>query len=166
MLSYKNKNRVFYAPAEHLSSDRQVVFLLEKADNRDVIEALLVIEDSLDRHPPDCKQLCYNLIGQLRNRQNTSLVAEFMSAHLSASLERWEAVYLSKLLLGCRALACLAPALRDDYDHLVSEPALLLEQLLMNMKVRGGVSHERECASWIGGVSHEYGGMGQAVLCT
>ena len=73
MLSYKNKNRVFYAPAEHLSSDRQVVFLLEKADNRDVIEALLVIEDSLDRHPPDCKQLCYNLIGQLRNRQNTAL---------------------------------------------------------------------------------------------
>ena len=147
MLSYKNKNRVFYAPAEHLSSDRQVVFLLEKADNRDVIEALLVIEDSLDRHPPDCKQLCYNLIGQLRNRQNTALVAEFMSAHLSASLERWEVVYLNKLLLGCRALACLAPALRDDYDHLVNEPALLLEQLLMNMKVRGGVSHEHACVS-------------------
>ena len=49
-------------------------------------------------------------------------------------------VYLSKLLLGCRARACLSPVLRDDYDHLVSEPALLPEQLLMNMKVRGGVS--------------------------
>ena len=119
-----------------LVDESQVVFLLEKNGERNLTDAMILIENSFDKSVNDCKVLCYNLIAQFNNKQNTAIVAEFMLLEMQGHLESVEIAYLEQLIVGCKALEFLPNSMKSDYDHLIGEPLLLLEQLLMNLKVR------------------------------
>nr|XP_033807345.1 zinc finger FYVE domain-containing protein 26 isoform X2 [Geotrypetes seraphini] len=107
-----------------------LLHLLEACDSRKALQLLLRITnsdmrlavclESLDQHPD--MAACHFLADYL--------ISYFHKELLPTQLNEIQAVYIgSKVLMALPELAC------KDYEHLVSRPLLILEQLLMNMKV-------------------------------
>lgn len=82
-----------------------------------------------------CLAICDSLLSQNLHVGQTLFIIQFMLTNLPSLLSP---VRMEKLLctkMGAKALLCLPDSARPNYEHLVSRPPLLLEQLLMNMKV-------------------------------
>ena len=82
-----------------------------------------------------CLSICDSLLSQNLPVGQTLFIIQFMLTNLSSLLSpvRMERLVCTKM--GAKALLCLPGSARPNYEHLVSRPPLLLEQLLMNMKV-------------------------------
>ena len=79
--------------------------------------------------------ICESLLSQNLHVGQTLFIIQFMLTNLPSLLSP---IRIEKLLctkMGAKALLCLPGPARPHYEHLVSRPPLLLEQLLMNMKV-------------------------------
>ncbi|KAK2826639.1 hypothetical protein Q5P01_020853 [Channa striata] len=86
----------------------------------DFVVGLDVCERALDRRPG--LAACHFL-------------ADYLTLHFQRQVSpaRWR--HIHALHLGSKVLLTLPPAARQDYFSLLSEPLLMLEQLLMNLKV-------------------------------
>ena len=95
--------------------------------------------------------ICESLLTQNLHVSQTLFIIQFMLTNLPSLLSP---VRIEKLLctkMGAKALLCLPDSARPNYEHLVSRPPLLLEQLLMNMKVEWAakVFQRIQVRSWI-----------------
>lgn len=122
-----------------LVDEAQVLFLLEGDVTRRRSDALRILEDKLSDDVSEFKSLCSHLMEQCTDERNTSLVADFLLREAAHALDEEEEVRLRKRVLGCDMLQCVNDATKVDYRHLVDEPLLLFEQLLMNAQVRAGL---------------------------
>ena len=97
------------------------------------MSAYRILEGVAD--PAMALSICDSLLTQNLRVGQTLFIIQFMLTNLPSLLSagRLEALLWTKM--GAKALLCLPQAARPDYEHLVSRPPLLLEQLLMNMKV-------------------------------
>uniref|UniRef100_A0A3B5KZW3 Zinc finger FYVE domain-containing protein 26 n=1 Tax=Xiphophorus couchianus TaxID=32473 RepID=A0A3B5KZW3_9TELE len=86
----------------------------------DVAVALDVCEHTLDRRPG--LAACHFL-------------ADYLTVHFQRQVSPARRRHIHALHLGSKVLLTLPPASRQDYFPLLSEPMLMLEQLLMNLKV-------------------------------
>ncbi|XP_054913049.1 zinc finger FYVE domain-containing protein 26 isoform X2 [Poeciliopsis prolifica] len=86
----------------------------------DVAVALDVCEHALDRRPG--LAACHFL-------------ADYLTVHFQRQVSPARRRHIHALHLGSKVLLTLPPAARQDYFPLLSEPMLMLEQLLMNLKV-------------------------------
>ncbi|KAJ7988765.1 hypothetical protein DPEC_G00312610 [Dallia pectoralis] len=62
-------------------------------------------------------------------------LADYLTLHFQSQVSPARRCHIYNLHLGSKVLLTLPPASREDYFSLLSEPLLLLEQLLMNLKV-------------------------------
>ena len=79
--------------------------------------------------------ICDSLLSQNLHVGQTLFILQFMLTNLSSLLSPVRTERLLCTKMGAKALLCLPVSARPNYEHLVSRPPLLLEQLLMNMKV-------------------------------
>ncbi|MED6249864.1 hypothetical protein ATANTOWER_020929 [Ataeniobius toweri] len=86
----------------------------------DVAVGLDVCEHALDRRPG--LAACHFL-------------ADYLTLHFQRQVSPARRRHIHALHLGSKVLLTLPPASRQDYFPLLSEPMLMLEQLLMNLKV-------------------------------
>ncbi|KAM4724156.1 zinc finger FYVE domain-containing protein 26 isoform 2-T3 [Anableps anableps] len=86
----------------------------------DVAVALDVCEHALDRRPG--LAACHFL-------------ADYLTLHFQRQVSPARRRHIHALHLGSKVLLTLPPASRQDYFPLLSDPMLMLEQLLMNLKV-------------------------------
>ncbi|KAM4542256.1 zinc finger FYVE domain-containing protein 26 isoform 2-T2 [Odontesthes bonariensis] len=86
----------------------------------DFIVALDVCEHALDRRPG--LAACHFL-------------ADYLTLHFQRQVSPARRQHIHTLHLGSKVLLTLPQAARQDYFHLLSDPLLMLEQLLMNLKV-------------------------------
>ena len=84
--------------------------------------------------------ICDSLLKQNLHVSQTLFLIQFMLLNLPEQLSPIRRGQLICTKIGAKALLCLPEAARPNYDHLVSRPLLLLEQLLMNMKVEWAAS--------------------------
>ncbi|XP_068109450.1 zinc finger FYVE domain-containing protein 26 isoform X2 [Hyperolius riggenbachi] len=62
-------------------------------------------------------------------------LAEYLLAHFQKNLLDMRYYEVRNTYMGSKVLLALPEAAHEDYEHLISSPLLLLEQLLMNMKI-------------------------------
>ncbi|XP_070834596.1 zinc finger FYVE domain-containing protein 26 isoform X2 [Chaetodon trifascialis] len=86
----------------------------------DFVVGLNVCERALDRRPG--LAACHFL-------------ADYLTLHFQRQVSPARRRHIHALHLGSKVLLTLPPAARQDYFPLLSEPLLMLEQLLMNLKV-------------------------------
>ncbi|XP_071385189.1 zinc finger FYVE domain-containing protein 26 [Centroberyx affinis] len=86
----------------------------------DFVVGLEVCERALDRRPG--LAACHFL-------------ADYLTLHFQSQVSPARRRHIHALHLGSKVLLTLPPAARQDYFPLLSEPLLMLEQLLMNLKV-------------------------------
>ena len=84
--------------------------------------------------------ICNSLLKQNLHVSQTLFLIQFMLINLHDHLSPIRTSQLLCTKIGAKALLCLPEVSRPNYEHLVSRPLLLLEQLLMNMKVEWAVS--------------------------
>uniref|UniRef100_A0A4W5JE58 Uncharacterized protein n=1 Tax=Hucho hucho TaxID=62062 RepID=A0A4W5JE58_9TELE len=86
----------------------------------DLTLGLEVCEHALDRRPG--LAACHFL-------------ANYLTLHFHSQVSPARRRHIHDLHLGSKVLLTLPPGARQDYFPLLSEPLLMLEQLLMNLKV-------------------------------
>ena len=79
--------------------------------------------------------ICEKLLMKKMAAQSVVFVISYMLTYLSAELSVRQKMNLICTKMGTMALMSLPEHARPDYEHLVSKPELLLEQLLMNTKI-------------------------------
>uniref|UniRef100_A0A3B3Y0T4 Zinc finger FYVE domain-containing protein 26 n=1 Tax=Poecilia mexicana TaxID=48701 RepID=A0A3B3Y0T4_9TELE len=105
----------------HLLEEEQTDEAFELLESiSDVAVALDVCEHALDRRPG--LAACHFL-------------ADYLTVHFQRQVSPARLRHIHALHLGSKVLLTLPPASRQDYFPLLSEPMLMLEQLLMNLKV-------------------------------
>lgn len=108
------KQLLTHSPEEHMKAYR----ILEGLQDHDM-----------------CLAICDSLLSQNLHVGQTLFILQFMLTNLSSMLSPVRIERLLCTKMGAKALLCLPDSARPNYEHLVSRPPLLLEQLLMNMKV-------------------------------
>ena len=108
------KQLLSHNPEEHMKAYR----ILESLQDHDMTLAI-----------------CDSLLSQNLHVGQTLFILQFMLTNLSSLLSPVRTERLLCTKMGAKALLCLPVSARPNYEHLVSRPPLLLEQLLMNMKV-------------------------------
>jgi len=109
------------------------MFDLLEGDSPDPIAAQQVL-DGL----PDNKltlKVCESVLEQCTDFQTTIFMLHYMLTRLVQCIHVARVQDYSNRLLGAKALLCLPTQVRKEYESLVSEPMLLVEQLLIDMKV-------------------------------
>lgn len=99
----------------------------------DHMKAYGILEEIQDHNM--CLSICESLLSQNLPVGQTLFLIQFMLTNLSSLLSPVRIERLVCTKIGAKALLCLPGSARPNYEHLVSRPPLLLEQLLMNMKV-------------------------------
>lgn len=97
------------------------------------MKAYAILEEIQDHDM--CLAICESLLLQNLPVGQTLFLIQFMLTNLSSLLSPVRIERLICTKMGAKALLCLPGSARPNYEHLVSRPPLLLEQLLMNMKV-------------------------------
>ncbi|XP_075700633.1 zinc finger FYVE domain-containing protein 26 isoform X2 [Rhinoderma darwinii] len=65
----------------------------------------------------------------------SQFLSEYLLAHFSSSLLEMRCNDIRNIFLGSKVLLALPECAHSNYEHLISSPLLMLEQLLMNMKI-------------------------------
>ncbi|XP_048586399.1 zinc finger FYVE domain-containing protein 26-like isoform X2 [Nematostella vectensis] len=128
-----------WAEVENLPSEihqtikeSQLKHLLESSPE-DSMSAYRILESIQEQQM--ALAICESLLQQNLHVSQTLFIIQFMLTNLYPHLSpvRRKGLLLTKM--GAKALLCLPEEARPNYEHLVSSPSLLLEQLLMNLKV-------------------------------
>ena len=94
-----------------------------------------ILEQMKRQNPMECTKVCLNIMDRLTNKKYSAMLISFVRKNLCHTLSEDEIQRLCVCHLGCQALLCLPNHMQPEYDHLITSPLVLLEQLLMNMKV-------------------------------
>ncbi|KAI8788313.1 zinc finger FYVE domain-containing protein 26 [Biomphalaria glabrata] len=111
------------------------VHYLLTLESPDTLTAFQLLDTLLNTSPAECLSVCQTLIGSLVQPREIKFVLSFMLRYLSNLLPSVDLEDLMLRRIGAKALMCLPSRLQAEYNHLISCPRLILEQLLMNMKV-------------------------------
>ncbi|XP_069118425.1 uncharacterized protein [Argopecten irradians] len=117
--------------------EHQVISLLEQKPSQpsENNKAFLVLEGVKVISSDECLALCQKLLEKLANQRDVLFIASYIITQLKPLLPDDKKDQLKMIHMGAKVLLCLPSSVRGEYCHLVSSPALLIEQLLMNMKI-------------------------------
>ncbi|XP_028414314.1 zinc finger FYVE domain-containing protein 26-like isoform X2 [Dendronephthya gigantea] len=107
-------------------------FLLTKTPI-DVTEVYMYLEKIQD--PEKTLEICERLLAKQLPTPNTVFITHFMISDLGALVNPDRKRELLRQQLGAKAALCIPECNRIPYEALTSQPLLLLEQLLIDMKV-------------------------------
>ncbi|KAM8833445.1 zinc finger FYVE domain-containing protein 26 isoform 1-T1 [Synchiropus picturatus] len=107
-----------------------LLYLLEKGQTDEAFQLLEGLSDfviGLD--------ICERALDRLPGLAACHFLADYLTMHFQRQVSPARRRHIHALHLGSKVLLTLPPAARQDYFSLLSEPLLMLEQLLMNLKV-------------------------------
>ncbi|GCC25867.1 hypothetical protein chiPu_0004279 [Chiloscyllium punctatum] len=107
-----------------------LLHLLEKGDGEQAFQLLQGIRDS-----DMCQAVCEQALDQHPGLAACHFLANYLTMHFHKSLSAARHHEIQSMRIGSKLLLTLPDSARDIYSHLSSNPLLMLEQLLMNMKV-------------------------------
>ncbi|XP_067895528.1 zinc finger FYVE domain-containing protein 26 isoform X2 [Heterodontus francisci] len=107
-----------------------LLHLLEKGDEERAFQLLQGICDS-----EMCQAVCEQALDQHPGLAACHFLANYLTMHFHKSLSAARHHEIQSMRIGSKLLLTLPESARDVYSHLSSNPLLMLEQLLMNMKV-------------------------------
>lgn len=99
----------------------------------DVTEVYMYLEEIED--PVKTLEICERLLSKQMPIPNTLFIIHFMITDLDAHVKPARKRALLRQRLGTNAVLCIPESNRRPYESLTSQPLLLLEQLLIDMKV-------------------------------
>ncbi|KAH9515330.1 hypothetical protein Btru_014177, partial [Bulinus truncatus] len=111
------------------------VYYLLTLESPDTLTAFQLLDNMRSTSPSECLSVCQTLVVSLVQPREIKFILTFMLKYLSHLLPSVEIEDLQLKRIGAKALMCLPTRLQAEYNHLISCPKLILEQLLMNMKV-------------------------------
>uniref|UniRef100_I3KUA6 Zinc finger FYVE domain-containing protein 26 n=1 Tax=Oreochromis niloticus TaxID=8128 RepID=I3KUA6_ORENI len=107
-----------------------LLHLLEKEQTNEAFQLLDGLSDfaaGLD--------VCERALDRRPGLDACHFLADYLTLHFQRQVSPARRQYIHALHLGSKVLLTLPPAARQDYFPLLSDPLLMLEQLLMNLKV-------------------------------
>uniref|UniRef100_A0A3Q2WT35 Zinc finger FYVE domain-containing protein 26 n=1 Tax=Haplochromis burtoni TaxID=8153 RepID=A0A3Q2WT35_HAPBU len=107
-----------------------LLHLLEKEQTNEAFQLLDGLSDfaaGLD--------VCERALDRRPGLDACHFLADYLTLHFQRQVSPARRRYIHALHLGSKVLLTLPPAARQDYFPLLSDPLLMLEQLLMNLKV-------------------------------
>ncbi|XP_041069724.1 zinc finger FYVE domain-containing protein 26 isoform X2 [Carcharodon carcharias] len=107
-----------------------LLHLLEKGDRERAFQLLQGISDS-----DMCQAVCEQALDQHPGLAACHFLANYLTMHFHKNLSAARHHEIQSMRIGSKLLLTLPNSARDVYSHLSSNPLLMLEQLLMNMKV-------------------------------
>ncbi|XP_041809482.1 zinc finger FYVE domain-containing protein 26 isoform X2 [Chelmon rostratus] len=113
----------------HLTTEH-LLHLLEKGQTDEAFQLLEGLSDfvvGLD--------VCERALDRRPGLAACHFLADYLTLHFQRQVSPARRQHIRALHLGSKVLLTLPPAARQDYFPLLSEPLLMLEQLLMNLKV-------------------------------
>ncbi|KFO24196.1 zinc finger FYVE domain-containing protein 26 [Fukomys damarensis] len=119
-------------PREHLISlhQKHLLHLLEKRDHEKALQLLQRIPD-----PTMCLEVTEQSLDQHPSLATSHFLANYLTSHFYGELTSVRHSEIQALYMGSKVLLTLPEQHQATYSHLTSNPLLMLEQLLMNMKV-------------------------------
>nr|XP_023421864.1 zinc finger FYVE domain-containing protein 26 isoform X2 [Cavia porcellus] len=119
-------------PREHLISlhQKHLLYLLERKDHDKALQLLQRIPD-----PTMCLEVTEQSLDQHPSLATSHFLANYLTSHFYGELTSVRHSEIQALYMGSKVLLTLPEQHRASYSHLSSNPLLMLEQLLMNMKV-------------------------------
>ncbi|XP_041668136.1 zinc finger FYVE domain-containing protein 26 isoform X2 [Cheilinus undulatus] len=122
-----------YPVSEQLRLQLQTEHLLHLLENGHMDEAFQLLEGI-----PDFAvglDVCERALDRRPGLAACHFLADYLTLHFQREVSPARRQHIHALHLGSKVLLTLPPAARQDYFNLLSEPLLMLEQLLMNLKV-------------------------------
>ncbi|XP_077395120.1 zinc finger FYVE domain-containing protein 26 [Festucalex cinctus] len=104
-----------------------LLYLLDKEQTDEAFQLLEGLSCGLD--------VCERALDRLPGLAACHFLADYMTLHFQRQVSPARRRHIHTLNLGSKVLLALPPAARQDYFPLLSEPLLMLEQMLMNLKV-------------------------------
>ncbi|XP_037688394.1 zinc finger FYVE domain-containing protein 26 isoform X2 [Choloepus didactylus] len=119
-------------PRGHLISlhQKHLLHLLEGGDPEKALQLLQRIPD-----PTMCLEVTEQCLDQHPSLATSHFLANYLTTHFYGELTAARHHEIQALYVGSKVLLSLPEQHRASYSHLSSNPLLMLEQLLMNMKV-------------------------------
>ncbi|XP_008058259.1 zinc finger FYVE domain-containing protein 26 [Carlito syrichta] len=119
-------------PREHLISlhQKHLLHLLERRDHEKALQLLQRIPD-----PTMCLEVTEQSLDQHACLATSHFLANYLTTRFYGQLTAVRHREIQALYVGSKVLLTLPEQHRASYSHLSSNPLLMLEQLLMNMKV-------------------------------
>ncbi|ELW48072.1 Zinc finger FYVE domain-containing protein 26 [Tupaia chinensis] len=119
-------------PRGHLISlhQKHLLHLLERRDHEKALQLLQRISD-----PTMCLEVTEQSLDQHPSLATSHFLANYLTTHFYGELTAARHREIQALYMGSKILLTLPEPHRASYSHLSSNPLLMLEQLLMNMKV-------------------------------
>ncbi|GFR95860.1 zinc finger FYVE domain-containing protein 26-like, partial [Elysia marginata] len=113
---------------------RQVMHLLREGRQPEMVKAFQELDTLREASEKTCLSVCKDIMAGLSNPHQIKFVVSFMLQYLTHCLPAEDLETLKLQRIGAKALMCIPCKLQKDYNHLITCPHLILEQLLMNMK--------------------------------
>ncbi|XP_072896254.1 zinc finger FYVE domain-containing protein 26 isoform X1 [Hemitrygon akajei] len=107
-----------------------LLHLLELGDGERAFQLLQGICD-----PDVCQVICEQALDQHPGLAACHFLSNYLTTHFHKSLSTARRHEIQAIRIGSKLLLTLPESAHDAYSHLSSNPLLMLEQLLMNMKV-------------------------------
>eukprot|EP00062_Callorhinchus_milii_P004130 gi/632942170/ref/XP_007886267.1/ PREDICTED: zinc finger FYVE domain-containing protein 26 [Callorhinchus milii] len=107
-----------------------LLHLLEQGDGERAFQLLQGISDH-----EICRAVCEQALDQHPGLATRHFLANYLTTHFHKSLSAARCHEIQAMRIGSKLLLTLPESARDKYSHLSSNPLLMLEQLLMNLKV-------------------------------
>ncbi|XP_016044934.1 zinc finger FYVE domain-containing protein 26 isoform X2 [Erinaceus europaeus] len=119
-------------PREHLISlhQKHLLHLLEGGSHEKALQLLRRISD-----PTMCLEVTEQSLDQHPSLATSHFLANYLTTHFYGELTAIRHCEIQALYMGSKVLLTLPEQHRASYSHLSTQPLLMLEQLLMNMKV-------------------------------
>ncbi|XP_059951930.1 zinc finger FYVE domain-containing protein 26 isoform X2 [Mesoplodon densirostris] len=119
-------------PREHLITlhQKHLLHLLERGDHEKALQLLRRIPDLTM-----CLEVTEQSLDQHSSLATSHFLANYLTTHFYGELTADRHREIQALYMGSKVLLTLPEQHRASYSHLSSNPLLMLEQLLMNMKV-------------------------------
>ncbi|XP_023807372.1 zinc finger FYVE domain-containing protein 26 isoform X1 [Oryzias latipes] len=106
-----------------------LLHLLEKGETNEAFQLLEGITDSAGL------DVCERALDRRPGLAACHFLSDYLTVHFQRQVSPARRRHIEALHLGSKVLLTLPPAARQDYFPLLSEPLLILEQLLINLKV-------------------------------
>ncbi|XP_077416207.1 zinc finger FYVE domain-containing protein 26 [Vanacampus margaritifer] len=104
-----------------------LLYLLDKEQTDEAFQLLEGLSCGLD--------VCERALDRRPGLAACHFLADYVTLHFQRQVSPARRCHIHTLNLGSKVLLALPPAARQDYFPLLSEPLLMLEQMLMNLKV-------------------------------
>ncbi|KAF7655467.1 hypothetical protein LDENG_00055630, partial [Lucifuga dentata] len=122
-----------YPVSDQLRLQLQTEHLLHLLESGQTDEAFELLEGISDFAVG--LEICERALDRRSGLAACHFLADYLTLHFQRQVSPARRRHIHALHLGSKVLLTLPPAARQDYFPLLSEPLLMLEQLLMNLKV-------------------------------